>query len=163
MNKTNAMRKLDTLHLNYTVHDYSSSGALSGKEVALSLDENPDQVFKTLVTTTEKHQYFVFCVPVAEELDLKKAAAAVSVKRLEMLPQKELFNLTGYVHGGCSPIGMKKSFVTVLDSTCSNFGTIYVSGGKIGLQLEVNPGDLIRSFGFKTADITKGETEWAHN
>ncbi len=159
MNKTNAMRKLDTLHVKYMVHDYSSSGAVSSKDVATSLGENPDQVFKTLVTATEKHQYFVFCVPAVKELDMKKAAAAVSVKRLEMLPQKDLFNLTGYVHGVCSPIGMKKAFVTVLDSTCSNFETIYVSGGKIGLQLEVNPADLIKSFGFQTADITKGETE----
>ncbi len=157
MNKTNAMRKLDTLHIDYKVHDYSSTGAVSSKDVAGSLNEDPRQVFKTLVTATDNHQYYVFCVPSTSELDMKKSAVAVSVKRLEMLPQKELFNLTGYVHGGCSPIGMKKSFVTVLDSTCLDFETIYVSGGKIGLQLEVNPSDLIKAFKFKTANITKGD------
>ncbi len=155
MNKTNAMRRLDQLHISYAVHDYTSSGAVSSGDVASVLKEDPKQVFKTLVTTTPDRQHFVFCVPCDKELDMKKAASAALVKRVEMLPQKELFNLTGYVHGGCSPIGMKKQFVTVLDETSLLYDTIMVSGGKVGLQLELNPEDLISAFGFTPADITK--------
>ncbi len=140
--KTNAMRLLDGKKIQYTVHDYTESGAIAGEDVASVLGENPAQVFKTLVTVGKSKQNYVFIVPVTGELDLKKAAKAVGEKSIEMIKSKELLPLTGYVHGGCSPIGMKKVFPTVIDSTAENFEKIFFSAGKIGLQVEIAVEDI---------------------
>lgn len=151
--KTNVMRILDKAKIPYTVHDYSKSGAVSGADVAAALGQDPERVFKTLVTKAKSKAYHVFMVPVENELDLKKAAKAVNEKSLEMIPQKELLPTTGYIHGGCSPIGMKKSFGTVIDSSAQQFDTIVFSAGKIGLQVEMSPDDLNALIGLGFADI----------
>lgn len=137
--KSNVMRLLEQKKLPYTPHDYLASGAVSGVEVAAALGEPPERVFKTLVTTGRLRRHYVFVIPVAEELDLKKAAKAVGEKSIAMLPQKELLPLTGYIHGGCSPIGMKKPFPTVLHESAADCETIYVSAGKIGYQVQLSP------------------------
>ena len=151
--KTNAMRLLDGKKIQYTVHDYTESGAIAGEDVASVLGENPAQVFKTLVTVGKSKQNYVFIVPVTGELDLKKAAKAVGEKSIEMIKSKELLPLTGYVHGGCSPIGMKKVFPTVIDSTAANFEKIFFSAGKIGLQVEVAVEDIGKIIRVKYEDI----------
>lgn len=140
--KTNAMRKLDSMRIKYNEHYYTDTDAISGTEVAAVLGEDEAKVFKTLVTTGKTGNPYVFMVPVAEELDLKKAASAVGEKSIEMLKSKDLLPLTGYVHGGCSPIGMKKLFRTVVHETARDFDTIFFSGGKIGYQLELPSSDL---------------------
>lgn len=143
--KTNAMRMLESASISYIVHTYESEdGLIDGISVAKKCGEDPEQVFKTLVTEGDDRNYYVFVVPVENKLDLKACAKAVGVKNVEMIPQKELFPLTGYVHGGCSPIGMKKRFPTVFDETVVLFDTILVSGGKIGLQIEAKPDDLLK-------------------
>lgn len=142
MEKTNVMRILDQKKVNYKSYSYVDTDAVSGMEVAEVLGEDPNQVFKTLVTVSNTNNYFVFVIPVNKELDLKKAAKAVGVKSVSMLKQKDLLPLTGYVHGGCSPIGMKKSFLTTFDSSCDNFDTIIFSAGKIGYQVQVKVSDL---------------------
>ena len=142
MEKTNVMRILDQKKVNYKSYSYVDTDAVSGMEVAEVLGQDPDQVFKTLVTVSNTNNYFVFVIPVNKELDLKKAAKAVGVKSVSMLKQKDLLPLTGYVHGGCSPIGMKKSFLTTFDSSCNNFDTIIFSAGKIGYQVQVKVSDL---------------------
>lgn len=152
--KTNAMRILDSRKIDYKVHSYPDDGPVSAMEVAECLGQEPDRIFKTLVTT-DGHDYFVFVVPGDHELDLKAGAKAIGVKKIEMLKQKELFPLTGYIHGGCSPVGMKKVFPTVVDETALNWGTIYVSGGKIGVQIEISPEDLKKAVGVSFCDITK--------
>ena len=152
--KTNAMRILDKLKVSYKHYQYDADKAVSGAEVAAILGENPAQVFKTLVTVAKSKKYYVFMLPVLSELDLKKAAAAVKEKSVEMLKQKFLLELTGYVHGGCSPIGMKKFFTTRLDSSALNCQTIIFSGGRIGLQLEMSPGDLAKAVKYETAELT---------
>lgn len=154
MEKTNAMRLLERGKAAYRVHAYEG-GALSGMEVAAALGEDEARVYKTLVTVGTPGKHYVFVIPVAQELDLKKAAAAAGVKSISMLPQKELFPLTGYVHGGCSPLGMKKAFPTFFHADAQN-GTIYVSGGKIGLQVEVTCSDLLRLTNGALADLTRG-------
>lgn len=154
MEKTNAMRQLDRLKVPYTVHEYGG-GALSGTEVAATIGQPPERVFKTLVTTGKSGNHYVFMVPVAEELDLKKAAVAVGEKSVAMLPQKELLPLTGYVHGGCSPIGMKKGFTTVVHVTAEQAETIYFSAGKIGLQIETAPSSLCKAVRLTFSDICK--------
>ena len=151
--KTNVMRLLEQKKLPYTPHDYLATGAVSGVEVAAALGEPPERVFKTLVTTGASGGHYVFVIPVAEELDLKKAAKAVGEKSVAMLPQKELLPLTGYVHGGCSPVGMKKQFPTVFHETALLYGTICVSAGKIGHQVECDPNALIALLRAKTADV----------
>lgn len=151
--KTNAMRLLDGKKIQYTVHDYTESGAIAGEDVASVLGENPAQVFKTLVTVGKSKQNYVFIVPVTGELDLKKAAKAVGEKSIEMIKSKELLPLTGYVHGGCSPIGMKKVFPTVIDSTAESFEKIFFSAGKIGLQVEVAVEDIGKIIRVKYEDI----------
>ncbi len=151
--KTNVMRLLEQKKIPYKSHDYSATGALSGTEVAAALSENPDKVFKTLVTVGKSKAYHVFVIPVACELDLKKAAKAAGEKAIEMIKQKELLPLTGYVHGGCSPIGMKKQFETVVHETAAQFDTIYFSAGKIGWQVEVAPEDLAKMIRFSYADV----------
>lgn len=151
------MRKLDSLKIKYTVHSYADTDAISGIEVAAVLGENPAQVFKTLVTTGKSGTHYVFIIPVAEELDLKKAALNAKEKSIEMLKSKDLLALTGYIHGGCSPIGMKKAFKTILHETAEKLETIFVSGGKIGYQVELAPGELMKAIPFVYADITKNE------
>ena len=151
--KTNAMRILDKHKIAYKTYCYADTGAVSGTEVAAALGQNPAQVFKTLVTTGKSGTHYVFMLPVAAELDLKKAARAVNEKSVEMLKQKDLLPLTGYVHGGCSPVGMKKLFPTVFHSSVENLPTVIVSAGKIGYEAEVKPADLMGLVRAETADI----------
>lgn len=153
--RTNVMRILDSKKINYTVHSYVQTDAVAGTEVAAVLSENPKQVFKTLVTVSKSNNYYVFVVPVESELDLKKAAKAVGEKAVEMIKQKQLLPLTGYIHGGCSPIGMKKFFTTVIDISAQAFKTIIFSAGAVGYQVEMNPDDLKKVIDFSFFDITK--------
>lgn len=153
--KTNVMRILDKNKINYVEHCYINTNAISGKDVALVLEENPSQVFKTLVTISNNKIYYVFLVPVNKELDLKKAAKAVDEKSIEMLKSKELLPLTGYIHGGCSPIGMKKQFKTIIDISAKKYKTIIFSAGKIGYQVETSLDNLKKVIDFKLEDISK--------
>ena len=153
--KINVMRLLEQKKLPYTPHDYLATGAVSGVEVAAALGEPPERVFKTLVTTGASGGHFVFVIPVAEELDLKKAAKAVGEKSIAMLPQKELLPLTGYIHGGCSPIGMKKPFPTVLHQSAAEYDTICISAGKVGFQVELSPAGRQKRLPIKRADLIK--------
>lgn len=152
--KTNVMRVLDGKKINYKSYCYLETGAVSGVEVAAILGQNPKQVFKTLVTVGKTNTNYVFVIPVEQELDLKKAAKSVGEKNIEMLKSKDLLGLTGYIHGGCSPIGMKKFFRTTIDETARNFDTILFSGGKIGYQVEVSLEDLKKVIRFELADLT---------
>ena len=152
--KTNVMRMLDKKKINYKHYSYADTDAISGTEVAAALNQNPEQVFKTLVTVAKSKKYYVFMLPVEKELDLKKAAHSVNEKSIEMLKSKELLPLTGYIHGGCSPIGMKKFFTTTIDISAKNFPTIIFSAGKIGYQVEVSLEDLKKIITFDLADIT---------
>ena len=152
--KTNVMRILDQKKINYNSYDYTETNAVSGMEVATSLNEDPNKVFKTLVTVAKSKINYVFVVPVNKELDLKKAAKAVGEKSVEMIKSKELLPLTGYIHGGCSPIGMKKLFKTVIDKSATNFETFIFSGGKIGYQVEVTLDDLKKVINYSLEDIT---------
>ena len=142
MEKTNVMRILEQKKINYNSYSYVDTDAISGIEVASVLNQDPNRVFKTLVTIANTNNYYVFVIPVNKELDLKKAAKSVGVKSVSMIKQKDLLPLTGYIHGGCSPIGMKKSFLTIFDNTCLDYDTILFSAGKIGYQVEVNVKDL---------------------
>ncbi len=151
--KTNAMRLLDQKKIPYQHLSLENAEGLSGEEIAFKLSENPDQAFKTLVTTGKTGAHYVFVVPVAAELHLKKAAAAVGEKSIEMLKQKDLLPLTGYVHGGCSPIGMKKFFATIIDESAKNFDEIYFSAGKVGHQVKVAVGDISKIIKVDFADI----------
>ena len=153
--KTNVMRILDNFKVNYKHYSYTDTDAISGLKVATVLNQNPEQVFKTLVTVSKTKKYYVFVIPVAKELDLKKAAKKKNEKSIEMLKLKDLLPTTGYIHGGCSPIGMKKFFTTVIDETAKNFNTIIFSGGKIGYQVELSLNDLSKVIKYSTADITK--------
>ncbi len=153
--KTNAMRILDQKKIEYIVHDYTESGVIAGEDVANTLGEDPEKVFKTLVTVGKSKQYYVFLVPVCKELNLKKAAKAVGEKSIEMIKSKELFALTGYIHGGCSPVGMKKAFPTTIDISAKEFDKIYFSAGKIGLQVEVNVSDIEKVIKVNFGDITE--------
>ena len=153
--KTNVMRLLEQKGIPYTPHDYRASGAVGGTEVAAALGEDPARVFKTLVTVGASGGHYVFVIPVAEELDLKKAAKAVGEKSIAMLPQKELLPLTGYIHGGCSPIGMKKPFPTVLHQSAAEYDTICISAGKVGFQVELSPAGLQKMLPIKLADLIK--------
>jgi len=148
--KTNVMRTLEQKKIPYTAHSYDPEGPIDGVSVA---GQPPEQVFKTLVTKGASGAYYVFDIPVAENLDLKKAAKAVGEKSVAMLPQKELLPLTGYVHGGCSPVGMKKQFPTVFHETAPLYDTVCVSAGKIGHQVECDPNALIALLRAKTADV----------
>ena len=151
--KTNVMRILDGKKIKYNHYNYLESGAISGMEVAEALNENPNTVFKTLVTVGKSGNHYVFLLPVNKELDLKKAAKSVEEKNVEMIKSKELLPLTGYIHGGCSPIGMKKFFRTVIHKTASEFETILFSGGKIGYQVELTLQDLSKVIKYDLADI----------
>ncbi|MBE5851792.1 MAG: Cys-tRNA(Pro) deacylase [Lachnospiraceae bacterium] len=151
--KTNVMRSLDQKKINYNSHFYADTDAISGVEVAEVLGQNPEQVFKTLVTQAPSKNYYVFLVPVHKELDLKKAAKAVGEKSIAMIKAKELLPLTGYIHGGCSPIGMKKQFKTIINESAQGFETIFFSAGKIGYQVELSLQELQKALRFELCDI----------
>lgn len=151
--KTNVMRLLEQQGVAYQSHCYEGSGAISGAEVAAVLGQDPARVFKTLVTEGRSGQHYVFVIPVLQELDLKKAAAASGEKSIAMLKAKELLPLTGYIHGGCSPIGMKKPFPTFVDESAVLYDTILFSAGKIGYQVELAPGALEQLVGFQYAEL----------
>ncbi len=152
--KTNVMRVLDSKKIKYNSFTYLDSGVISGIEVARVIGQDPDRVFKTLVTEGASKKNYVFLVPVEKELDLKKAAKTVGEKSVSMIKSKELLPLTGYIHGGCSPIGMKKLFKTVIDSSASLYETIFFSGGKIGYQVELSLDDLEKCVPFTLDDIS---------
>ena len=151
--KTNVMRLLDGKKIPYESRTYEPDATLSGEEIAQILGEDADKVFKTLVTQGKSGAYYVFVVPVKAELDLKKAAKACGEKSVAMIKQKELLPLTGYVHGGCSPVGMKKPFPTFIHDSATGFDKVFVSAGKVGFQIEIAPDDLIKISGSKVADI----------
>ena len=151
--RTNVMRVLDQKKIEYKSHTYVDDATLTGEDIAGILGEDPESVFKTLVTQGKSGAYYVFIVPVNEELDLKKAAKSAGEKAVDMIKQKELLPLTGYVHGGCSPIGMKKPFKTFIHETAVAHDTIFVSAGKVGFQIELTPADLINVAGCTVADI----------
>ena len=151
--RTNVMRILDQKKIAYESHSYEPDATMSGEEIAGILNEDKDKVFKTLVTQGKSGAYYVFVVPVAAELDLKKAAKAAGEKAVAMIKQKELLPLTGYVHGGCSPIGMKKRFPTFIHETAMDHERIYVSAGKVGFQIELSPSDLISVADIKVEQI----------
>lgn len=157
--KTNAMRLLDRAGVSYEALTYPADPVPTGQEVAAMTGQDPARVFKTLVTTGRSGEHYVFVIPVTGSLDLKKAAKAAGEKAVEMLPQRELLNLTGYVHGGCSPVGMKKAFSTVVDQSAELLDQICFSGGRVGLQLRIDRADLRKAFPHKTADILKEENE----
>ena len=151
--KTNVMRTLEQHKMAYTGHYYEADSTLTGVEIAERLGEPQECVFKTLVTSGKPGKYYVFVIPVAAELNLKKAAAAAGEKAISIIPQKQLLPLTGYIHGGCSPVNMKKAFPTFLDRSAEGRGKIFVSAGKVGAQVEVAPGDLQKLTGFHYADL----------
>lgn len=151
--KTNVMRILEQKKIKYNSYSYASTQAISGMEVATALNQDPNCVFKTLVTVGTSRNNYVFLVPVNKELNLKKAAKSVNEKKVEMIKSKELLSLTGYIHGGCSPIGMKKQFKTVINITAQNFEKIIFSAGKIGYQVEMSLENLQKVINFTLADI----------
>lgn len=151
--KTNVMRVLDGKKVSYESHSYNPDATLTGEEIAGILCEDPEKVFKTLVTQGKSGAYYVFVIPVKEELDLKKAAKAASEKAISMIKQKELLPLTGYVHGGCSPIGMKKQFTTFIPETAEQYDHVFVSAGKVGYQIELAPADLMNVGRCTPADL----------
>ena len=164
LEKTNVMRIIEQKKLPYVSHYYGDTDAVSGVDVAAAMGEDPEKVFKTLVCTGKTGNHYVFVIPAAEELDLKKAAKAVGEKSIEMLKSKDLLPLTGYIHGGCSPIGMKKFFRTVFHvpsqeaqsagkKTAYDYDTIFFSAGKLGYQVEMPLGELDKVIRFETADI----------
>ena len=151
--KTNAMRILDKEKIAYTYHTYECNEFVDGVEIASTLNQPLEKVYKTLVTKGNDNAYYVFVVPVAMEIDLKKAARAVGVKSVAMIHVKDLFPLTGYVRGGCTSIGMKKQFVTCIDQRAKELESIIVSGGRLGLQIELKPTDLVKACKGKYDDI----------
>ena len=151
--KTNVMRILEQKKIKYNSYSYASTQAISGMEVATALNQDPNCVFKTLVTVGTSRNNYVFLVPVNKELNLKKAAKSVNEKKVEMIKSKELLPPTGYIHGGCSPIGMKKQFKTVINTTAQNFEKIIFSAGKIGYQVEMSLENLQKVINFTLADI----------
>ena len=155
--KTNAMRIIERAGIAYTVHTYSPDTGIDGLSVARALGQDPQAVFKTLVTQGKSRAFYVFVVPVCATLDLRRAAAACGEKSVEMIPQKALLPNTGYIHGGCSPVGMKKAFVTTVDESAEDKETIMVSAGRIGAQVELAPADLLAVTGAKYAAITAGK------
>ena len=154
LEKTNAMRILDQKKVAYKEHTLGITEAVSGVEAATLLGVDESLVFKTLVTVGKRLEHYVFVVPVASELDLKKAAACVNEKSVEMVKSKDLLSLTGYVHGGCSPVGMKKFFKTTFDESAQNVDRIFFSGGRIGFQIETTLSELKKAINFQVKDIT---------
>ncbi len=157
--KTNVMRVLDSLKIEYVSHTYEPDPTKTGEEIAGILGEPAENVFKTLVTIGKTGQHYVFVIPVKEELDLKKAASASGEKSIAMIKQKELLPLTGYVHGGCSPIGMKKPFPTFVHESAETLDRIFVSAGKVGYQIELDPADLAAAVKPVFADLIKRNDE----
>ena len=153
MTKTNAMRLLDQKKIEYEVKEIEDAEGLSGSRMALKAGENPEEVYKTLVTVGAKGAHYVFVVPVEKELDLKKAAKTVGEKSISMIHQKELLPLTGYIHGGCSPVGMKKFFRTVFDKSALSHERIYFSGGKVGVQVRIRTVDISKAIKCEFEDI----------
>ncbi|MDD6955125.1 MAG: Cys-tRNA(Pro) deacylase [Erysipelotrichaceae bacterium] len=153
MTKTNAMRLLDQKKIEYEVKEIEDAEDLSGSQMALKAGENPEEVYKTLVTVGAKGAHYVFVVPVEKELDLKKAAKTVGEKSISMIHQKELLPLTGYIHGGCSPVGMKKFFRTVFDKSALSHERIYFSGGKVGVQVRIRTVDISKAIKCEFEDI----------
>lgn len=151
--KTNVMRVLDGKKISYVSYTYKPDATMSGEEIATLLGEDAQKVFKTLVTEGKSGQYYVFVIPVEEKLDLKKAAKAAGEKAVSMIKQKELLPLTGYVHGGCSPIGMKKQFPIFVHETAKEYGKMFVSAGKVGYQIELSPTDLERAVVCSFVDV----------
>lgn len=152
--KTNAIRILTQKKTQFEVIRYEPDRVLSGTEVAAILGKDPATVFKTLVTTGKSGEHYVFMIPVAAELDLKKAAEAAGEKNIAMLKAKDLLGLTGYVHGGCSPVGMKKQLVSFIDKSAEDYDTIILSGGKIGVHIEIAPAELRKAVPFSVAQLT---------
>jgi Cys-tRNA(Pro)/Cys-tRNA(Cys) deacylase len=157
--KTNVMRILEKKKIKYSPHVCENADDLSGVEIAEKLGEDPDRCYKTLVTVAKSKKNYVFVIPVAKELDLKKAAKAVGEKSIDMLKSKELLPLTGYVHGGCSPIGMKKTFSTTFQTGAEDYDTIYFSAGKIGHQVELHLADTQKIIRYKIADLIIDKSE----
>ena len=155
--KTNAMRILDKNKIDYGIYTYECDEFTDGISVSEKIGRPPEKCFKTLVTEGKSKNYFVFVLPVAEELDLKKAAASVGEKSVEMIQVKDINKVTGYIRGGCTPIGMKKPFQTVVDKSAAGFEKIIVSGGRIGSQIGIKPGDLIRTVNGTFEDIVKDD------
>lgn len=153
-NKTNAMRILEKLNIPYTPHSYECDNFIDGVQIAEKLGEDCAMTFKTLVTVARSGKYFVFCLPVDKELDLKKCARAVSEKALTPIHVKDILAVTGYIRGGCSPVGMKKPYRTVIHKSAEALERMIVSGGRLGLQLELRPDDLIRACSGEYADVT---------
>ena len=153
--KTNAMRILDRMKIPYTCHTYACDEFTDGIQVADMLGLDHERVFKTLVTAAKSGSHYVFVIPIEDEIDFKKAARAVGEKSLEMLPLKDLTQITGYVRGGCTSIGMKKSFPTMIQESAEAFDRIYVSGGRIGMQLCLAPMDLKRAAGAEFGDVIR--------
>lgn len=151
--KTNVMRVLDSKKIPYNSYSYTPDSTLSGEDIARLLNEDVNRVFKTLVTQAKAGGYYVFVIPVSAELNLKKAASAVNEKAVSMIKQKELLPLTGYVHGGCSPVGMKKQFPTVIHETAKSFDKIFVSAGRVGNQVELSPQELSGLVNADFADV----------
>lgn len=152
--KTNAMRILDAAGIEYEVHVLEATAQDSGIDIARMAGQDPDRVFKTLVTVGKTGEHYVFIIPVSCELDLKKAASAAREKSVAMVKARELFDLTGYVHGGCSPLGMKKAYATFIDETCMLHDKILFSGGRIGVQIELSFVDLESAMDIQIADLT---------
>ena len=150
--KTNAMRILDSAKIKYNVYTYDADGDFDGQSVAKKIGIEPERVYKTLVTVAPSKNYYVFVVPVLNELDLKACAKAVGEKSVEMIHVKDINKVTGYIRGGCSPIGMKKQYRTVIDDSCLTFDAIVFSAGKIGYQVELSPNELVNLIG---ADVQK--------
>ena len=155
--KTNVMRIFDQKKITYRHYQFDATPETTGVQIADILKQDPARCFKTLVTVAKSGEHYVFMIPVARTLDLKKAARAIQEKSIDMLPLKELFPLTGYVHGGCSPVGMKKTFVTTIDSTAQNFDTLFFSGGRIGVFVDTALSELAKVTRFQFADITVEE------
>ncbi len=154
--KTNAVRILESRKISHRIYTYETEdGFNDGLSVASKIFKNTDLVYKTLVTEGSGGEIYVFVIPVAAELDLKKAASAAGEKKIDMLPVKKIFDLTGYIRGGCSPVGMKKLFKTFIDSSVNNIENVIVSGGKIGLQIELSTADLIKTASAQVEDLIK--------
>ncbi|MBQ3376467.1 MAG: Cys-tRNA(Pro) deacylase [Erysipelotrichaceae bacterium] len=153
--RTNVMRLLDACNAEFSEHTYPSDTAYSGMEIARMIGQDPDRVFKTLVTVGASNEHYVFVIPVSSELNLKKAARAAGEKNIVMIKSRELLPLTGYVHGGCSPIGMKKFFTTFIDESAILFDTIIFSAGKIGFQVEISLDELRKAIDFTLAELTE--------
>lgn len=153
--KTNAMRALDAHKIPYKHFEYDVNPSMNGVDIAHAQNQNPDMVFKTLLTMAGVGRYYVFLVPVAHELSLKRAAVAVNEKSLSMVHQRDLLGICGYVHGGCSPIGMKKQFPTVIDASAMNLNKIIVSAGRVGHQIMLSPSELRKIVPFSFANISE--------